>query len=409
MRVGWRRGSYSHTAVVYSFSPAILLRVAPSAFATAMVMNSENRALCYFYRHPPPGFGAPMKWSAIAQRVWNADGRTHPTAAGVRQCVLSWTAERRKRGRKAGWRKTTNAEDRQIAKSFHKARLPLGSRVTSRDVELRLSTGLRRKISKRTIRRRLANLGYIPARKKEKTAFLDRQRKVRIQFCKAHEHRSEAMWANYLQGCGDLKDFTYYPRKMKARFARFRCSWTYMKHCERSKAEFLKPKPKEMFPKKEYKKNVKKGKVLGFTTSTGRKLFVLCPQDGWDSPAFARLIRRRVGPFFKAAFPDKERIRVLLDSEALLHAPPAKAAMAEFGIEVMPDWPKYSPDLNPQENVWGWAERMLRQEEERSDSFPDFCRRVLRVARRYPADNLIPSMHHRIKAVLKAKGAMTKY
>jgi len=318
-----------------------------------MVMNAENRALCYFYRHPPPGSVSALKWSAIARLVWNEDGRAHPTAAGVRNCVPSWTAQRRKRGRKAGWKKTTVAEDKQIARCFHKARLPLGSRVTARDVEARMSSGLRRKICKRTIRRRLAKLGYVPARKKENTAFLFAQRKARIVFCKAHEHRTPAMWANYLQGCGDLKDFTYYPRKMKVRFARFRCSWTYMKNSERSKAEFLKPKPKEMFPKKEYKNNVKKGKVLGFATSTGEKLFVLCPQDGWDSPAFARIIRRRVGPFFQAAFPDKERIRILLDSEALLHAPPAKAAMAEFGIEVLPGWPRYSPDLNPRRMCGG--------------------------------------------------------
>ena len=41
-----------------------------------MVMSAENRALCYFYRHPPPHSGAqPVKqWTKIAQLVWNADG-----------------------------------------------------------------------------------------------------------------------------------------------------------------------------------------------------------------------------------------------------------------------------------------------------------------------------------------------
>ena len=91
----------------------------------SMVMSAENRALCYFYRHPPPGHGAPMKWSAIAELVWNTDG-THPTANGVKNCVLSWTAVRQKRGRKVGWRKTTAADDKAITHSFHKARLPFG-------------------------------------------------------------------------------------------------------------------------------------------------------------------------------------------------------------------------------------------------------------------------------------------
>ena len=151
-----------------------------------------------------------------------------------------------------------------------------------------------------------------------------------------------------------------------------------------------------------------RARFLGFTTSSGRKLFVLCPQP-WCADAFAKVVRQRVGPFFKAAFPDKQRIRVLLDSEPLLHAGPAKAALASFGIEALPDWPKYSPDLNPQEIVWGWVEEALRAEEDKADSYADFCRKLFKVARRYPANSLIGSMHQRVQAVLASKGAMTRY
>ena len=163
-----------------------------------------------------------------------------------------------------------------------------------------------------------------------------------------------------------------------------------------------------IFGRQEYKRNVRKSKVLGFTTSTGKMLFVLCPQP-WCAEAFARIVRRRVGPFFKAAYPEKRLIRVLLDSEPLLHAGPAKEALAEFGIEALPDWPKYSPDLNPQENVWGWVEEALRAEEERADSYADFCKKLFLVARRYPARSLIASMHERVQAVLASKGGMTRY
>ena len=88
----------------------------------------------------------------------------------------------------------------------------------------------------------------------------------------------------------------------------------------------------------------------------------------------------------------------------------AKAADAEFGVQVLPGWPKYSPDLNPQENVWSWVEQELRKEEKRSDTFDTFCRKMLIVSRRYPAGSaLIPSMAQRLEAVLNAKGGMTKY
>ena len=52
----------------------------------------------------------------------------------------------------------------------------------------------------------------------------------------------------------------------------------------------------------------------------------------------------------------------------------------------------------------------LRREEQKSDTFPTFCRKLLRVARRYPSPEcLIPSMAKRVKRVLKHGGAMTKY
>ena len=103
-------------------------------------------------------------------------------------------------------------------------------------------------------------------------------------------------------------------------------------------------------------------------------------------------------------------MRILLDSEPLLHTSVAKAAFAEFGLEPMAEWPTYSPDLSPQENVWSWVEQALRKEERKSDTLPVFCRKLHRVAKRYPsAAALIPSMQKRMQEVLLRKGGMTKY
>ena len=48
------------------------------------------------------------------------------------------------------------------------------------------------------------------------------------------------------------------------------------------------------------------------------------------------------------------------------------------------------------------AEKTLRREGQKSDTFSTFCRKRLRVAPRYPSpESLIPSMAKRVKATLK--------
>ena len=65
-----------------------------------MVMSAENRALCYFYRYPPKGSDVQSvkKWAQIARLVWNADGKTHPSAnAGQVLCSELETSEQEAR------------------------------------------------------------------------------------------------------------------------------------------------------------------------------------------------------------------------------------------------------------------------------------------------------------------------
>ena len=121
------------------------------------------------------------------------------------------------------------------------------------------------------------------------------------------------------------------------------------------------------------------------------------------------MVRNQVGPWLQEIYPDHAEIKILIDSERIMHTPEAKAALGDFGITTL-SWPKYSPDLNPQENLCARAEVVLRKAERIADTFNTFKTRVLEACESYPgAEKLIPSMASRIKATIESGGAMTKH
>ena len=258
----------------------------------------------------------------------------------------------------------------------------------------------------RTLRNRLAAKGYIPRAKVEKDDLGKPYREARLAFCSVHDQRDPQGWQSHLQGCGDLCEIRYYPRTLRARFRRYSAAWTYMTVGERKKPAFA--RPKKFFKRKELR-GTQKCKVFGFTTSSGRQLAVAVPLP-FTSKDFAVVVRRRLGPLLRVEFPLRRRFRILLDGEPLLHAPPAQAAFAQFGIEVLPNWPAYSPDLNPEENIWPWVLRQLRNRKHYTTSFAAFKAKVLSLVRAFPGkEKLIGSMTARLQQCKDRKGAMTKF
>ncbi len=86
-----------------------------------------------------------------------------------------------------------------------------------------------------------------------------------------------------------------------------------------------------------------------------------------------------------------------------------KSWFNDHGVTVL-DWPANSPDMNPIENLWGIVKRKMR--DTRPNNADELKATVKETWASIPPQQchkLITSMPRRIEAVIKAKGAPTKY
>ncbi len=86
-----------------------------------------------------------------------------------------------------------------------------------------------------------------------------------------------------------------------------------------------------------------------------------------------------------------------------------KSWFNDHGVTVL-DWPANSPDLNPIENLWGIVKRKMR--DTRPNNADELKATVKETWASIPPQQchkLTTSMPRRIEAVIKAKGAPTKY
>jgi transposase len=106
----------------------------------------------------------------------------------------------------------------------------------------------------------------------------------------------------------------------------------------------------------------------------------------------------------------RDRVLFMQDNAAAHKANTTKTALKDAGIKIL-DWPAFSPDLNPIENLWDflkWEVGKMPQAHSLNELWaqvhtawhnitPDLC------------ESLVDSLPRRLAAVKKAKGGATKY
>ncbi len=86
-----------------------------------------------------------------------------------------------------------------------------------------------------------------------------------------------------------------------------------------------------------------------------------------------------------------------------------KSWLNDHGVGVL-DWPANSPDLNPIENLWSIVKRKMRNNRPKNaDELKATVKETWASIPPQQCHKLITSMPRRIEAVIKAKGAPTKY
>ena len=88
-----------------------------------------------------------------------------------------------------------------------------------------------------------------------------------------------------------------------------------------------------------------------------------------------------------------------------------KSFLARKKVQLI-EWPPYSPDLNPIENLWQWTKHVLETEFPVCNSADDIEDRIFSIWRTITPEmcgNYCENYEKRLLAVIQANGGHTKY
>lgn len=148
--------------------------------------------------------------------------------------------------------------------------------------------------------------------------------------------------------------------------------------------------------------------LYGYISMDGKCEIFLLP-DKNNAESYISVLKKAFGS-------DTDKDFILQEDNAPIHcARIAKAYKEEAGLNVLPDWPPYSPDLNIIETIWA---RMVKYVHHliRCKGEPRFKKQLFQwcqVGFQLACHELVPTLYNsmgsRMEAVIQSKGDFTRY
>lgn len=241
-------------------------------------------------------------------------------------------------------------------------------------------------ISARTYRRRLRDMKASCMHERRRTALTASDKKKRLAWAKAFRNKTRAFWHSVVYADETKSELQRNPRRGFAR---------------RGHQGFFE---KKMFPPR----------YQYWGCMTSRKVGPLHLYRTNDTKALNRfeikkIYETKLLPFADREFRNRTLWRLLSDNAPCHRATLVKNYLEEEGVQCV-EFPPYSPDLNPIENLWSIIKsKVARQEWTTKEEHQALTEQAYKNVRGEILENLVDSMPRRIELLIARKGGRTGY
>lgn len=291
--------------------------------------------------------------------------------------------EGRRKGRCGRKRMTSTRDDRKIKKIIEQNRKMPARKLTT----LLQEHGV--KVSLNTFRRRSYEQGFKCRRPLKKPKLSPAMIKKRLAWAKLYANYTQDDWNRVVFS----DESTFEILTDKARFVRRRTGEQHKSECTVATVK--------------HPASVMVWSCIS-SKGTGRLNIV---QGTMRQEQYRDILQTRLIPQLREWFRNGEPVTFMQDGAPCHTAKSVKAFLQERNIPLL-SWPGNSPDMNPIENIWELVKRRVSSEVITSKQ--KLIERVIEVWCRDPeltqlVSSCIESMPRRVQALLKSKGASTKY